>query len=94
MFVTHDPQFKILGQKFPKYEENGQVQARRIGKRVVFEASMLVRIPTFDQKLTDAEVGLHLRRREPATASRETPTEQVEEPTASPVPRQDLMEID
>ncbi len=59
MFVTHDPQFKILRQKFPKYEENGQVQARRIGKRVIFEASMLVRIPTFGQKLTDAEVGLH-----------------------------------
>ncbi len=58
-FVTHDPQFAILRKKFPKYEENGQVQSYMVGKGRVYEASMLASIPSFGQEVTDAEVGLH-----------------------------------
>lgn len=57
--VTHDPQYDILRKKFPKYAENGQVQGYMVGKNVVYEASMLVIVPRFDQEITDAEAGLH-----------------------------------
>ncbi len=59
MFVTHDPQFKILRKKFPKYRENGQALGYKVGKHRVYDAPMLVRIPRLDQKITDAEMGLH-----------------------------------
>ena len=58
-FITHDPQFAILSKKFPKYEENGQVQSYIIGKGRVYEAPMLASIPRFSQEVTDAEAGLH-----------------------------------
>jgi len=58
-FVTHDPQFAPLRKKFPKYEENGQVQSYAVGKGRAYEAPMLVSIPRFGQEVTDAEVGLH-----------------------------------
>ncbi|MCK4851008.1 MAG: hypothetical protein KAT11_06645 [Phycisphaerae bacterium] len=59
MFITHDPQFAVLRKKFPKYEENGQVQTYTIGKGQAFDASVLARIPRFGQEVSDTEAGLH-----------------------------------
>ena len=57
--VTHDPNFTVLKKKFPTYQRNGEVQGRWVGKRRLYDASVLVAIPKFGEKVPDVDVGLH-----------------------------------
>ncbi len=57
--VTHDRHFAVLKKQFPTYQRNGEVQGRWIGKRRLYDASVLIVIPKFGEEVPDVEVGLH-----------------------------------